>query len=213
MNTKKNISIKKLLVGMLIILLMIGCLYASKEQIEEMEARERAVQELRREVRGAEKTLSTLEQGESIAEETIAEKGTEELLTSGSACKKMKLNPSEADAIIKELSEEEEILKEKLADLEAGIDARRTDVPALAEKTEEAGTEKAVNDEKFDEKIDQLLSYKVKKGDYLSKIAERSEIYGHGKYARWIEIYNANRDKIKNPDLILPGQNLVIPRP
>lgn len=33
--------------------------------------------------------------------------------------------------------------------------------------------------------------------------------YGNG--GRWPDIYNANRDKISNPDLIYPGQALVIP--
>jgi nucleoid-associated protein YgaU len=44
-------------------------------------------------------------------------------------------------------------------------------------------------------------------GDSLSKIAKK--IYGDGK--RWKEIFEANKDKIKNPDLIHPGQVLKIP--
>jgi nucleoid-associated protein YgaU len=216
MNTKKKISIKELLVGTLTVFLMIGCSYASKEQIEEIEAREQTVNELKREVGNAEETLSGFEKGGSAAEETTGESVPPE-----SSCKRMKLSPSEADAFIKTLTEEEENLKMKLADLQAKIDARRTGVPASDEKTVEFETEKAVIDEipdkipdKITDKItSQVSSYKVKKGDYLCKIAERAEIYGHGKYARWKEIYNANRDKIKKPDLIHPGQNLVIPRP
>lgn len=49
--------------------------------------------------------------------------------------------------------------------------------------------------------------YVVKAGDSLSKIAK--EVYGDAK--RWKEIYEANKDKIKNPDVIHPGQELVIP--
>jgi nucleoid-associated protein YgaU len=205
MNTKKKVSIKELLVGTLTVFLMIGCSYASKEQIDEIEAREQAVNGLRREVGKAEETLSGLEQGGITAEG--------EAVTLGSPCKGMKLNPSEADAIIKTLTEEEENLKMKLADLQSKIDARLTEVPAADEKTVEFETEKAVIDEIPDKKTSQVSYYKVKKGDYLCKIAERSEIYGYGKYARWKEIYNANKDKIKKPDLIHPGQNLVIPRP
>jgi len=55
----------------------------------------------------------------------------------------------------------------------------------------------------------QPTSYVVKSGDSLSKIARR--IYGDGK--QWTRIYEANRELIgKNPDLIQPGQNLVIPQ-
>ena len=50
-------------------------------------------------------------------------------------------------------------------------------------------------------------TYVVKKGDSLSKIAK--QFYGDMKL--WKKIFEANRDKISNPDLIRPGQKLVIP--
>ena len=50
-------------------------------------------------------------------------------------------------------------------------------------------------------------TYTVVAGDSLSKIAKK--IYGDG--SRWKEIFEANKDKIKNPDLIHPGQVLKIP--
>lgn len=46
--------------------------------------------------------------------------------------------------------------------------------------------------------------YTVKPGDSLSKIGAR---YG----VQWKEIYEANKDQIKNPDLIQPGWKLKIP--
>lgn len=49
--------------------------------------------------------------------------------------------------------------------------------------------------------------YVVKSGDSLSKIAK--EVYGEA--GRWKEIYEANKDTIKNPDAIRPGQELRIP--
>lgn len=48
----------------------------------------------------------------------------------------------------------------------------------------------------------------VKKGDTLWGIAER--MLGSG--TRWREIYEANKNIIKNPNLIYPGQKLVIPK-
>ena len=50
-------------------------------------------------------------------------------------------------------------------------------------------------------------TYTVVAGDSLSKISKK--IYGNAN--RWKEIFEANKDKIKNPDLIYPGQILKIP--
>lgn len=49
--------------------------------------------------------------------------------------------------------------------------------------------------------------YTVAKGDYLKKIAETLL----GKSSLWKNIYEANKETIKNPDLIYPGMKLVIP--
>ena len=50
-------------------------------------------------------------------------------------------------------------------------------------------------------------TYTVVAGDNLSKIAKR--FYGDAN--QWKRIFEANRDIIKNPDLIHPGQTLKIP--
>jgi nucleoid-associated protein YgaU len=47
----------------------------------------------------------------------------------------------------------------------------------------------------------------VVKGDSLSKIAK--QFYGNA--SQWKKIYEANKDTIKNPDLIYPGQTFKIP--
>ena len=47
----------------------------------------------------------------------------------------------------------------------------------------------------------------VQAGDSLSKIAKREL----GSANKWHAIYEANRDKIKDPDLIHPGQVLTLP--
>ena len=54
---------------------------------------------------------------------------------------------------------------------------------------------------------DQKKSYTVQFGDSLSKISKH--VYGDAN--KWHAIFDANRDKIKNPDLIQPGQVLTLP--
>lgn len=49
--------------------------------------------------------------------------------------------------------------------------------------------------------------YEVVSGDSLSKIAKRE--YGDAKL--WPRIFEANKDLLKDPDKILPGQKLKIP--
>lgn len=63
----------------------------------------------------------------------------------------------------------------------------------------------------LDEWIDAppVISYKVVKGDCLWNIAKKKEHYGNG--FAWPVIYKANREKIKNPDLIYPAQEFSIP--
>lgn len=53
------------------------------------------------------------------------------------------------------------------------------------------------------------IAYTVVKGDHLWGIARKKEHYGNG--FAWPKIYNANRDQIKNPDLIYPKQTFKIP--
>jgi nucleoid-associated protein YgaU len=50
--------------------------------------------------------------------------------------------------------------------------------------------------------------YEVKKGDSLWNIAE--SFYNAGE--KWIRIFEANTDKIKNPDMIYPYQRFTIPK-
>jgi len=50
-------------------------------------------------------------------------------------------------------------------------------------------------------------TYTVAAGDSLSKIAQRE----YGDANQWRRIFQANRDQIESPDLIKPGQKLIIP--
>jgi nucleoid-associated protein YgaU len=49
--------------------------------------------------------------------------------------------------------------------------------------------------------------YVVQKGDSLSKIAKQF----YGSPSDWRRIFDANRERIKDPDLIQPGWKLTIP--
>jgi nucleoid-associated protein YgaU len=55
------------------------------------------------------------------------------------------------------------------------------------------------------QKAGSLQEYTVVKGDSLSKIGKK---YG----VKWKEIYEANKDQIKDPDHIEPGWKLKIPQ-
>jgi peptidoglycan hydrolase CwlO-like protein len=54
-----------------------------------------------------------------------------------------------------------------------------------------------------------VISYKVVRGDHLWGIAKKKEHYGNA--FAWPIIYKANRDQIKNPDLIYPNQVFKVP--
>ena len=53
----------------------------------------------------------------------------------------------------------------------------------------------------------ELKYYTIKSGDSLSKIAK--EVYGD--MHKWNALFDANREVIKDPDLIYPGQIIRIP--
>jgi nucleoid-associated protein YgaU len=55
---------------------------------------------------------------------------------------------------------------------------------------------------------DETVYYEVKSGDSLSKIAK----HFYGNAMKYPVIFEANREVIKNPDLIYPGQMLRIPK-
>ena len=56
----------------------------------------------------------------------------------------------------------------------------------------------------------ELTSYTVTEGENLFAIAGRRKVYGDA--LLWPLIYKANRDQIKDPQQIYPGQRLTIPR-
>ncbi len=59
------------------------------------------------------------------------------------------------------------------------------------------------------ENVSSKDNYTVVKGDCLWFIAKKKENYGNG--FAWPKIYQANKDQIKNPNLIYPKQTFKIP--
>lgn len=53
-------------------------------------------------------------------------------------------------------------------------------------------------------------THTVAEGEWLSRISGYWEIYND--WRQWTRIYEANKDKIKDPDMIRPGWELAIPR-
>lgn len=66
-----------------------------------------------------------------------------------------------------------------------------------------------VDELKEDWKRCQWGRYTVLDGDWLSKIASMNNVYRDG--SKWPWIFEANKDKIQNPNLIFPGWVLLIP--
>ncbi len=100
---------------------------------------------------------------------------------------------AEAEAKIGELEAEVGVLRLEVAELEAS----RDELIAKLNELKEAW------------KICQYGRYKVIEDDWLSKIASMRKVYHEG--SKWPMIYEANKDKIKNPNLIYPGWVLLIP--
>ena len=82
--------------------------------------------------------------------------------------------------------------------------------PVVRKVEKKANAVKGVTNVRPSQDKKQLKSYTVKKGDSLWAIAKRADVYGDG--SKWQTIYNANKSVIgKNPNLIKPGQKLVLP--
>jgi nucleoid-associated protein YgaU len=84
-------------------------------------------------------------------------------------------------------------LEMEKADNETKLSELETDVAELREKVRSCP-----------DVVDDL--YRVEPGDYLAKIAAKEGI------SSWKKIYELNKDKIKDPNVILPGWDLNLPK-
>ncbi len=95
--------------------------------------------------------------------------------------------------------------KDRQADLDA---LKMNKISALPEFYQKVHVQMQKALDAWVEKPD-VISYKVVRGDHLWGIAKKKEHYGNG--FAWPIIYKANRDQIKNPDLIYPDQVFKVP--
>ena len=95
--------------------------------------------------------------------------------------------------------------KDRQADLDA---LKMNKISALPEFFQKVHVQMQKALDAWVEKPD-VISYKVVRGDHLWGIAKKKEHYGNA--FAWPIIYKANRDQIKNPDLIYPDQVFKVP--
>lgn len=118
-----------------------------------------------------------------------------------------KLTEEQAQAELLSVKEKLQQAEQRIASLESEIASLKSEIATLEARRDELKSKLAELQEAW--KICQYGRYKVNEGDWLSKIASMRNVYGEGK--KWPMIYEANKDKIKNPNLIYPNWILLIP--
>jgi len=117
------------------------------------------------------------------------------------------LTEEQAQLELAEVNEQLAAAEAQLAELESEVEALRAEVGDMEATRDELVAKRDALQEEW--KICQYGRYKVVEGDWLSKIASMRKVYHDG--AQWPMIYEANKDKISNPNLIYPGWVLLIP--
>ncbi len=118
-----------------------------------------------------------------------------------------KLTEEQAQVELLALQEQLVEAEAQIAELETQVKALRSEVAALEAIRDELISK--LNELKETWKICQYGRYKVIEDDWLSKISGMNKVYHDG--SKWPMIYEANKDRIKNPNLIYPGWVLLIP--
>ncbi len=97
--------------------------------------------------------------------------------------------------------------KQRLAALEAAKQAQAKTQAELGKVTSQEEQERLERMAGTAAKAAEARTYLVKSGDSLSKIAKREM----GNANDWQKIFDANKDVIKDPNKIFPGQKIKIP--
>jgi len=115
-----------------------------------------------------------------------------------------------ASARISDLDGQIADVRRQISDLDSQVNDVRQEISGLNQQVSSTqGDLTQIKDEL--ERIRFPDSYTVVKGDCLWNIAKKDYIYNDP--FKWPQIYEANKDKIKDPDLIYPKQVFTIIRP
>lgn len=160
-----------------------GLLERAVDALSSRDEREQ-LEEIQKKLEEKERELLAAKQQAQVAQAKAAAAATAE--------QKAKEAAAEAQAKLEQMQRQKQVdeLRERFARMQE----------ERARRAEEAAQAQA--------EAEKPRTYVVKSGDSLSKIAK--ELLGDAK--RWPEIFEANRDKIKDPNLIYPGQELLIPK-
>lgn len=143
-----------------------------------------------------------------------------------------KLTDEQRQEYCQELADQRETFESEIADAREALDALRLGTPSRRAEVDSlqnvaAALETRVADERAKGGARRSAShdagttggattprhlgtYVVKKGDSLWRISGLAESFGRS--SEWSRLFEANRDRIRNPDRIYPGQELQIPR-
>ena len=112
---------------------------------------------------------------------------------------------SRVDALDKKIKAKESPKADRQAELD---ELKANKISALPKYYDKVHNQMQRALDAWEEKPKEIL-YTVVKGDHLWGIAKKDEHYGNP--FAWPKIYKANKDQIKNPDLIYPKQVFKIP--
>jgi len=112
-----------------------------------------------------------------------------------------KLSQEQRAEYCAELARQDSVYKEELLGMKRDLD--QSQARALRLRAEGDSLFTGAGKDRTDRHV-------VRRGESLWAISAGSDVYGAG--SRWRTLYDANRSRIKNPDLIYPGQELSIPR-
>jgi nucleoid-associated protein YgaU len=117
------------------------------------------------------------------------------------------------DALAKEAERQKQMLLTAQSDLDkekARVSELKAQMGKVTSDLDPLQTKVADLDRQIKELEALPTQWTVKQGECLSKISGHTEIYSDPR--KWTRIYRANRDKIKDPNVIYTGWVLAIPR-
>ncbi len=109
------------------------------------------------------------------------------------------------DAVLAEKKE----AAEEIARLHGSLNTYAATVSSLQKTNDELRDENASLRAQLRTRQEKVSYHTVRAGETLKKIAAYPSVYGDSK--KWILIYQANRDKVRDPNRLTPGQVLRIP--